>query len=83
MWPRLVQCRLRSEGGLQVKIVVHGPEESGFWAEAPALPGCISQGESGPVAPECPRADIGIVRHLAGDRVRRAQSAQRHMMSGW
>ena len=25
---------------------MHKAEEGGFWAEAPALPGCVSQGES-------------------------------------
>jgi predicted RNase H-like HicB family nuclease len=29
---------------MQVKIVVHEAEEGGFWAEVPALPGCVSQG---------------------------------------
>ena len=31
---------------MNVKIVVHDAEEGGFWAEAPALPGCVSQGET-------------------------------------
>ena len=31
---------------MNVKIVVHEAEEGGFWAEVPALPGCVSQGES-------------------------------------
>jgi predicted RNase H-like HicB family nuclease len=31
---------------MQVKVVVHEAEEGGFWAEVPALPGCVSQGES-------------------------------------
>lgn len=29
-----------------MKIIVHPAEEGGFWAEAPALPGCVSQGET-------------------------------------
>lgn len=29
-----------------IKLVVHEAEEGGFWAEAPALPGCASQGET-------------------------------------
>jgi len=29
-----------------VKVVVHNAEEGGFWAEVPALPGCVSQGET-------------------------------------
>ena len=31
---------------MHVKIVVHEAEEGGFWAEVPALPGCVSQGQS-------------------------------------
>jgi predicted RNase H-like HicB family nuclease len=31
---------------MQVKIVVHEAEEGGFWAEVPALPGCVSQGDT-------------------------------------
>jgi antitoxin HicB len=27
-------------------IIVHPDEESGFWTEVPALPGCGSQGET-------------------------------------
>lgn len=31
---------------MNVKIVVHEADEGGFWAEVPALPGCVSQGET-------------------------------------
>jgi predicted RNase H-like HicB family nuclease len=31
---------------MKIKIVVHDAEEGGFWAEAPAIPGCASQGET-------------------------------------
>ncbi len=31
---------------MKVKIVVHDAEEGGFWAEVPAIPGCVSQGET-------------------------------------
>lgn len=31
---------------MNIKIVVHEAEEGGFWGEAPALPGCASQGET-------------------------------------
>ena len=31
---------------MNVKVVVHAAEEGGFWAEVPALPGCVSQGET-------------------------------------
>lgn len=28
------------------KVLVHAAEEGGFWAEVPALPGCVTQAES-------------------------------------
>jgi predicted RNase H-like HicB family nuclease len=31
---------------MNLKVVVHQAEEGGFWAEVPALPGCVSQGET-------------------------------------
>lgn len=34
------------ETALKIKIVVHEAEEGGLWAEVPAIPGCVSQGET-------------------------------------
>lgn len=31
---------------MNLKVLVHTAEEGGFWAEVPALPGCVSQGET-------------------------------------
>ena len=31
---------------MKLKVVIHPAEEGGFWAEVPALPGCVSQGET-------------------------------------
>ena len=31
---------------MNVKIVVHKAEEGSYWAEVPALPGWVSQGET-------------------------------------
>ena len=31
---------------MKLKIVVHEAEESGYWAEVPAIPGCATQGET-------------------------------------
>ena len=31
---------------MNIKIIVHSADEGGFWAEAPVLPGCVSQGET-------------------------------------
>jgi hypothetical protein len=29
---------------MKLKVFVHPAEEGGFWVEAPALPGCVSEG---------------------------------------
>ncbi len=31
---------------MKIKAIVHKAEEGGFWAEVPALPGCVTQGET-------------------------------------
>jgi predicted RNase H-like HicB family nuclease len=31
---------------VKLRVVVHPAEEGGFWAEVPALPGCVSEGET-------------------------------------
>jgi len=31
---------------MTIKAIVHKAEEGGFWAEVPALPGCLTQGET-------------------------------------
>jgi predicted RNase H-like HicB family nuclease len=31
---------------MKLKAVVHPAEEGGYWAEIPALPGCISEGDT-------------------------------------
>ena len=31
---------------MTLKAIIHEAEEGGFWAEVPALPGCVTQGES-------------------------------------
>ncbi len=31
---------------MKIKIIVHKGEDSGYWAEVPALPGCATQGET-------------------------------------
>ncbi len=30
----------------QFSVVLHRADEGGFWVEVPALPGCVSQGET-------------------------------------
>ena len=31
---------------MTLKAIIHKADEGGFWAEVPALPGCVSQGET-------------------------------------
>ena len=31
---------------MKLKVIIHEAEEGGFWAEVPAIPGCMTQGES-------------------------------------
>jgi predicted RNase H-like HicB family nuclease len=33
-------------GGFRIKAVIHPAEEGGFWAEVPALRGCVSEGDT-------------------------------------
>ncbi|VXD25047.1 type II toxin-antitoxin system HicB family antitoxin [Planktothrix paucivesiculata] len=29
---------------MNIKAIVHEAEDGGYWAEVPALPGCVTQG---------------------------------------
>ena len=31
---------------MKFKAIIHESEEGGFWGEVPAVPGCVSQGET-------------------------------------
>jgi len=31
---------------MKYKVIIHEAEEGGYWAEAPSLPGCFTQGET-------------------------------------
>jgi predicted RNase H-like HicB family nuclease len=31
---------------MKIKAIIHAAEEGGYWAEVPALPGCITEGET-------------------------------------
>ena len=31
---------------MNLKAIVHEAEEGGYWAEVPALPGCVTQGDT-------------------------------------
>ncbi len=31
---------------LKVRVIIHEAEEGGYWAEVPALPGCVTEGDT-------------------------------------
>jgi len=31
---------------MKLKVIIHEAEEGGYWAEVPATPGCMTQGET-------------------------------------
>ena len=31
---------------MNIKAIIHPAEQGGYWAEVPALPGCITEGDS-------------------------------------
>ena len=31
---------------MTLKAIIHEAEDGGFWAEVPALPGCVTQGDT-------------------------------------
>jgi len=31
---------------MKLKVIVHEADEGGYWATVPALPGCVSEGET-------------------------------------
>jgi predicted RNase H-like HicB family nuclease len=31
---------------MKVKVIIHEAEEGGYWAEVPAIPGCITEGDT-------------------------------------
>lgn len=31
---------------MKIAVIIHQAEEGGYWAEVPAIPGCVTQGET-------------------------------------
>ncbi len=31
---------------MKLKVVIHGADEGGYWAEVPSIPGCVTQGDT-------------------------------------
>ena len=64
--PRMPSLR---EKPMRLKVLLHAAEEGGFWAEAPALPGCVSQGETADEALQNIREAAAGWLDVAADRV--------------
>jgi predicted RNase H-like HicB family nuclease len=37
---------LKTKYLMKIKAIIHSAEEGGYWAEVPALPGCITEGDT-------------------------------------
>jgi predicted RNase H-like HicB family nuclease len=37
---------LKTKYIMKIKAIIHPAEEGGYWAEVPALPGCITEGDT-------------------------------------
>ena len=31
---------------MKIKAIIHSADEGGYWAEVPALPGCVTEGDT-------------------------------------
>lgn len=31
---------------MKIRAIIHAAEEGGYWAEVPALPGCVTEGDT-------------------------------------
>jgi len=62
---------------VKLKVIIHEPEEGGFWAEVPAIPGCATQGETFEellqnlyeAVEGCLSVEVQEVKHTGNDRV--------------
>src|SRR5439155_21041433 len=44
--PSATSKQAEKRPGLKVKVMIYPAEEGGFWAQVPALPGCITEGDT-------------------------------------
>jgi predicted RNase H-like HicB family nuclease len=42
----LLHPRRKRSPAIKLKVIIHTAEEGGFWAEVPALPGCVTEGDT-------------------------------------
>lgn len=60
---------------MKLKVLIHPAEEGGYWAEAPALPGCVSEGDTlDETLANIREAAVGWLE-VAGERVAASQAA--------
>ena len=53
---------------MKIKVVVHEAEEGGYWAEVPAIPGCVSQGKTKPEAVKNIKEAIALCLEVRAER---------------
>jgi len=45
--PTLIEVKpAEKEHNVKLKVLIYDAEEGGYWAKVPAIPGCVSQGET-------------------------------------
>ena len=42
----IIEYQQRKPKPMKIKAIIHPAEEGGYWAEVPALPGCITEGDT-------------------------------------
>src|SRR5439155_397705 len=43
---KIAAIRPGKEHAVKLKVLIYAAEEGGYWAKVPAIPGCVSQGET-------------------------------------
>ena len=46
LWVNQPSMKVEYEALMKLAVVVHEAEECGYWADVPAISGCVTQGES-------------------------------------
>lgn len=44
-WGNIIHF-VRETNTMKIKVIIHQAEEGGYWAEVPAIPGCMTQGDT-------------------------------------
>ena len=62
---------------MEYTVLIHTAEEGGYWAEVPAIPGCVTQGDTmaelrtniREAVEGCLSADLDAILHAPTDRL--------------